>query len=58
MGEPLFASRSPEAAAPLELPGDGLWRGARRASDPQPTGRQSVPGLRSSLAQDPALEDW
>ncbi len=57
MGEPVFGSRPPEAAAPLERPGDRRWRGAGRASDPQPAGRPSVPGLRSSLAQDPALED-
>lgn len=57
MGEPVFRSRPSKAAAPLELPGDGLRRGAKRASHPQSAGRPSVPGLRSSLAQDPALED-
>lgn len=57
VGEPMFRSWPPEAVAPLEWPGDGVWRGGRRSSDPQPAGRQSVLGLRSSLAQNPALED-
>lgn len=55
MGEPVFGSRPTKAAAPLEQPGDRLRRGA---SAPQPAGGQSVPGLRSSLAQDPSVEDW
>lgn len=53
----MFGSRPPEAAAALERPGDRFEGGAGRASNPQPAGRQGVPGLRSSLAQDPALED-
>ena len=57
MGKPVFEPRPPEAVAPLEWPGDGLQRGAGWASHHQPTGRQSVSGLRSSLDQDPALEN-
>ena len=57
MGEPVFGSRPSKAAAPLERPGDGLRRGTGGASDPQPAGGSSVPGSRSSLAQDSALED-
>lgn len=57
MGEPVFGARAPEAAAPLERPGDGPQWGAGRTPDAQPAGRSGVPGLRSSLDQDPALED-
>lgn len=57
MGEPVFRSRPSEAAAALELPGDRLRRGARRTPHAQPSGRPSVPGRRSGLAPDPALED-
>lgn len=54
MGEPVLNSRPLEAAAPVERPGDGMWR---RAYDPQPSGRSSAPGVRSVLGQDPLLED-
>lgn len=57
MGKPVFGSRPSQAAAPLELPGDRLWGGPRRARHPEPAGGPSVPGLWSSLAQDSALED-
>lgn len=57
MGKSVFGSRPPEATSPLEQAGDRLWRDGGRASDPQPAGRQSVPGSWSSLAQDPALEN-
>lgn len=58
VGEPVLEARPPEAAAPLEQPGDRLPCRDRWASDPQPARRQTVPGLWSSLAQDPTLEDW
>lgn len=57
MGEPAFGARAPQAAAPLEQPGDGPQRGAGRPTDAQPARGPDGPGLRSSLHQDPSLED-
>lgn len=57
VGEPVFRPRPSQAAAPLERPGDRLRWAARRASHAQPAGRPGVLGRRSSVAQDPALED-
>lgn len=57
VAKPVYRPRPSEAAAPLERPGDRLRWAARRPSHAQPTGRPGVLVRRSSLAQDPALED-
>lgn len=53
----MFRSRPPEAITPMERSVDGLRSGAMWPSDPQPSRRDSFPGLWSSLVQDPELEN-